>query len=116
MASSIAIRFRIEPLRSLAFGGLSGVYAGVGTAINNPAHMMVISNNTDTDIFCSFDGVTDQMFLPAGQARIYDLTSNKALGGGFYLAQGERLYAKDNGVAATSGTVTFEVIYASESV
>jgi hypothetical protein len=95
---------------------MSGVYAGVGSAINNPAHMIVVENLTDTDVFGSFDGLTDNFYIPAGQARIYDFTSNQAQVSGFYLAQGSRLYVKDNGTPASSGAVYFEVVYAADSV
>jgi len=112
---AISIRVAWEPLRTLAFGGISGTYAGVGGTLDNPAHQIVVENETDVDVFGSFNGITDHLFIPSGQARIYDFTSNKGPGGGFYLAQGARLYIRDNGTPASSGAVYLEVIYAAES-
>lgn len=112
---AIAIRVAFEPLRTLAFGSLSGVYAGVGPILENPAHQIVVQNLTDTDIFGSFNGLTDHVYIPSGQARIYDFTSNKGPGGGFYLAQGSRFYAKDNGTPASDGAVYLEVVYAADA-
>lgn len=116
MAASIGIRFRLEGLRTLAFGGISGVYAGVGTALENPAHMLILKNLTDAELFASLNGVTDQIHLAEGEVIVLDITTNKSLGGGFFLAQGERVYVKDAGVAPTQGAVYLSVIYASESV
>lgn len=116
MASSIAIRLQIEPLRELTFGGISGVYAGIGTALNNPAHMIIINNTTDVDLLVSDNGVDDKMYVPSKQGRVLDITSNKALGGGLYIAQGVRFYAKEASGGPSEGAIFLEVYYAAESV
>ncbi len=114
--SSTSIRVRYEALRSLAFGGISGTYAGVGTAFDNPVRMIKITNLTDADLLISFDGVTDRDIVPANTVEVLDYGSNKAIPGG-QLDQsiGERVYVKQASGAATSGSVYVTVIYASAS-
>lgn len=113
--SMIGIRFRLEPLRTLAFGGISGTYAGIGTAIDNPVRMLILKNLTDAELFASLDGVTNQIHLASGEVIVLDITTNKSIGGGFFLAQGERVYVKDSGSAPTQGAVYLTIIYASDS-
>lgn len=108
------IRLMLEPVRTLAFGSISGTYAGVGTAIDNPARIFWINNLSDTDLMCSFDGVNDHFPIPSDSFLILDTTSNKTVTSGFYLAEGTRLYVKElSGTAATTGSVYFTVFYGS---
>ena len=114
--SSLSIRVRYEALRSLAFGGISGAYAGVGTSFDNPVRMLKVSNLTDANLIISFDGVIDRDIIPANTVEVLDYGSNKAMPGG-QLDQsiGERVYVKQAGGAPTSGSVYVTVIYASAS-
>jgi hypothetical protein len=108
------IRLALEPVRTLAFGSISGTYMGVGTAISNPARVFWVNNLTDTDLMCSFDGVNDHFPLPSGGFVILDTTSNKTITQGFYLAEGTRLYVKElSGTPAAAGSVYFTVFYGS---
>lgn len=114
--SSLSVRIRYEALRSLAFGGISGTYAGVGTAFANPVRMLKITNRTDADLLVSFDGVTDRDIIPANTIEVLDYGSNKAdTGGQLDQSMGERVYVKQAGGAATTGSVYVTVIYASAS-
>lgn len=109
------IRLQIEPVRTLAFGSISGTYMGVGTAISNPARIFWINNLTNADLMCSIDGVNDHFPLPADSFLILDATSNKTFSPGFYLAEGTRLYVKELGdsTTPTQGSVYFTVFYGS---
>jgi len=106
-----AIRVAYEPRRSLAFGGISGTYAAVGTAITYAARIVKITNNTDAGLDISWDGITDHDFLPATTSMVLDFGSNASQQGG-YLEQpaGSRLYVKGS---PSSGSVYLTVIYAS---
>ena len=103
----------IEPVRTLAFGSISGTYMGVGTAIGNPLRQFFIQNLTDKTLMFSFDGINDHFPLPASGFLLDDVTSNKTTTSGFYLAEGSRLYVKDLGVPTTLGAVYFSSFYAS---
>lgn len=109
----LAIRMRAEPVRSLAAASIGAAYMGVGTAINNPARMILIQNLTDESVMFSLNGVDDHFPLPASGLFILDITSNVSLSQGFFLAQGDRLYVKQLGVP-TTGSVYFTVFYGSE--
>ena len=104
-----AIRVGFEELRSLAFGAISGVYAGIGTAFSHPIRILKVTNTTDADITLSDDGITDKDIVPASSFVLYDFTSNNANASGFYFAEGDRIYAKG---APGSGSVYVTTIYA----
>jgi hypothetical protein len=111
--STFNVRIRYEPLRSVPYTSVSGVYAGVGSAFVNPVRLLKITNTTDADIIISFDGVNDQDILPARTSEIWDYGSNRGLvGSTLDQSQGERVYVKQVS-APTSGTVYVVVLYAS---
>ena len=90
-SNALAIRLQSENLRTLAFGSISGTYAGLGTALNNSARKLLFVNDTDALLTFSDDGVNDKFVLPAGAMFILDITLDK---GGDYIAQGTRYYVK----------------------
>ena len=114
MAYSHAVRFLAEGVRSLAFGSIGAAYMGVGTAIDNPARIIVIQNLTDEQLMFSFDGVNDHLTLPTLGQIVLDLTANKTREQGFYLGEGDRLYVKEV-VTPTSGSVYLSVFYGKDS-
>jgi len=100
----------------LAFGGISGSYAGVGTAFVFPVRILKITNQTNADLLISFDGVTDRDIIPAGTIEVLDYGSNKAdTGGQLDQSMGDRVYVKQASGAASSGSVYVTAIYASAS-
>jgi len=108
---SNAIRVLYEPLRSLAFGSISGTYAGVGAAFAHPVRMLKITNTSDVTITISFDGIVDHDIVPAYSAWIHDYASNSELpAGSLDQAQGTRVYVKG---APSLGTIYVTVIGAS---
>lgn len=113
MSSSLAIRFAAEALRSIAFGSISASYMGIGTALANPARQLFLQNLTDATLMFSFDGVNDHFPLPASGFLLLDLTANKTIQQGWFLAEGQRLYVKELGTP-TTGSVYFSVFYGTE--
>lgn len=103
----------LEPLRSLAFGGISGSYAPVGTPFENPCRLICLTNDTEGNVVFSRDGVTDELFVGAGSFKLFDVTTNHnpetssdlafKVGTQFYVKQLE---------APVSGAVYIEVLYA----
>jgi hypothetical protein len=89
------IRVNAEALRSLEFGDITGSFVAVGEKLLHPAHMYAIQNQTDVDIFWSWNGDENQGFLPAhGGHIILDITTNKRWEQGMYLEQGLTTYVK----------------------
>jgi hypothetical protein len=113
---SLAIRLVPDILRSVAFGSLNAVYIGIGTAMTKPIRMMIFQNLTNIDVMFSFDGIHDTMPLPASGYLVLDITSNKTIDQGYFLAQGTRIYVKNlNPVdVASSGAVYLTTFYAAE--
>jgi hypothetical protein len=114
---SSSVRARYEPLRSILFSGISGVYAGVGLPFENPVRILKVTNNTDKNILVSLDGINDHDIVAANGFFLYDYTSNKSNSGGLLeQPQGDRIYVKaeaaDN--LPTIGTLYVTVVYASQ--
>ncbi len=110
MTQAAAIRFTPEPLRSLAFGSIVAGYTAIGTALANPVRILLLQNFTDKTLTFSFDGVDDHVVLSLGGYLLIDVTANKSLSGGFYLAQGKIIYVKRLGTP-TTGSVYLSVFY-----
>lgn len=103
MSTILAVRMYPEVLRTLAFGSISGTYAGIGAAFLNPIRIMHVTNTTDVLLTFSFDGVNDHFVVPAGSFLLLDVTTNKSQNGGsLCISQGDRIYVKG---APTSGSV-----------
>lgn len=112
--SILSIRLRAEPVRTLVAASITNAYMGVGTAISNPARQIFVQNLTDETLMFSFDGINDHFPLPSNGFFLSDITSNKTqVGGGLFLAEGDRLYVKEIG-NPTTGSVYFSVFYGSE--
>lgn len=104
---------RADALRTLAFGSISGTYAALGSAIAKNWRTFKITNNTNGDLLISFDGTTNNLFLPANSFTLYDLSSNGPNSqqiGEMVISIGTQLYVKQS-TAPTSGAVWVEAFY-----
>lgn len=108
---SLALKALFEPVRSLGFAAMGGAYVGVGTALDHPVRIIFVQNFTDTALMFSFDGVNDHFPLANSSFLLLDLSSNKTLDTGYFIAKGDRLYVRTMGVAATLGSVYLSVLY-----
>lgn len=110
--ANYALAISIVPsiVQTVAFGGISGAYAGIGAALTRPARLLTIDNLTDGDLMISIDGVNDYFVIPARSGRIFDWAANQALGSGGYVAQGTRYYVKQI-TAPTSGSIYLTYFY-----
>lgn len=108
---AISIRVLPEAVRSLAFGGISGTYAAVGTALANPSRIIMFQNFTDGDMMISFDGVSDHLPVAANGFVLLDVTANKTGSvQGFYIAQNTIFYVKQI-AAPTAGSFYITSFY-----
>lgn len=108
-AQNLAVRIYPEALRSLAFGSISGTYAGIGSALSNPSRILYMVNVTDVLLTYSFDGVADHFVIPSQSFLVLDISSNMSLpGGALTVAQGQRIYVKG---APTLGTTYLSTFY-----
>ncbi len=111
---SLAIKVLFEPVRTLGFAAIGPIYVGVGTALNYPARQIFIQNYTDTQLMFSFDGINDHFPLAAKSFLLDDLTSNRTLETGYFIAKGDRLYVRHTGIAPTIDAVWFTVLYGAD--
>ena|ERR1700734_3511958 len=111
---SLAIRLLPEPLRSLAAASIGAAYMGVGTALANPARIILVQNLTDATLVFSLDGINDHFALPDGGFLLLDVTTNRSLPEGCYISVGQRLYVKEIGMP-TTGSVYFSTFYGANS-
>lgn len=109
-SASIALRLSCDPVRTIAFGGISPVYAGVGIAFTSPVRIFHIQNLTDTALMFSYDGVNDHFPLATQSFLVLDITANQALMQGFFMAQGQRLYVR-NMVAQGYNAPTIDAVW-----
>ena len=100
-----AVRVKPEPLRTLAFGAISGTYAMIGTALAFPSRKLIIQNLTDVVVTFSDDGTTDVMVLPAGGMVILDRKYEES---NDYYGKGTQFYAMG---APTMGAVYLSTWY-----
>lgn len=67
---------RADSLRSKAAGSITGSYTTLGAVITHNWRVFKITNNTDGDMFISFDGTTDNLFVAMSSFTLYDLSTN----------------------------------------
>ena len=107
----MASRAFFEPIRTLGFAAISGAYASVGTASDNPVRVFCISNNTAGDLYFTTDVTEDQMFLAAGSFKLYDVQANRGPSDDkFALPVGTQFSVKQI-TAPVSGDVYVEIVY-----
>ncbi len=109
-----AKRVYFDTLRSLAFGGISGTYAAIGTALTVQPRIICITNETDAGMIFSDDNTnaSGKLYLPKGSFKLFDFTANLVPGqdDGFVIAKGTIIYVKEAS-APSSGGVYLEYIY-----
>lgn len=100
------LRIQYEELRSLAFGSISGTYAAIGTALDNPAILIKIYNGTDVDLLISTDAATDHDIIPSSATITLDVNTNRTSPSGLYFRKGDTFFTKQiGGGAPTTGSI-----------
>ena len=106
-------RALFEQIRALADGGVSGTYAAVGGPLLNPCKMLIINNQMNGDLMLSFDGVTDHLYIQAGQAMVLDFSSDKeGPSMKMSLGEGTTVWVREFGLLNPSaGDIFISVVY-----
>ena len=104
---------QVDVLRTLAFGAIGATFTAVGTPLAFQARIICFTNTTTEDVIFSMDGVTDQLIVPAGSFKLFDITTNhKPVNqDDFVFAIGTQWYVR-YAVAPASGAIYLEVVYA----
>ena len=107
-----AVRF--DSMRTVAHGAITNAYLALGAALTQNWRMFKITNNTDGDMLFSFDGTTNNLFVPADSFVLYDCGTNApniSNLDSFVMQIGTQFYIKYS-TAPTSGDVWIEGLYA----
>jgi hypothetical protein len=108
--SSLAVRILPEIERTLAFGGISGAYAVVGTPTAHAAIQLIFQNQTDAPMTFSWDGTNAAFTLAAYTSFVDDIQSNRGRGEAEMCAANTQFWVKQ--VSAPSvGSVYISVFY-----
>ncbi len=104
---------KVDTLRTLAFGSIGATFAAVGTAFGFQARIICFTNTTNADVIFSMNGTTDQLIVPAGSFKLFDITMNHRPVNmdDFCFAIGTQWYVR-YASAPSSGAVYIEVVYA----
>lgn len=109
---AFGIRVAYEALRNVAFGGISGTYAAIGTPTAGNVRLYSLKNDTNEDLIISMDGTTDHIFMGANSFMIVDLSANKVRDDGLFIAQGTQFYVKEATSTPSSGALYMEILVA----
>lgn len=93
----------VDALRSLGFGSIGMSYTALGIPFNHPMRIIKILNTTNVDVVISFDGTTDNEYVPAGGFTLYDLTTNEVTEAGWFFRIGTQVWVKLTAGAASGG-------------
>lgn len=106
-------RAQVDAIRTLAFGSVGATYTAVGTPTTHQARIICFTNTTNEDVMFSDDGSTDQIIVPAGSFKLFDVTTNHRPVNmdDFVFANGIQWYVKYL-AAPSSGSVYLEIVYA----
>jgi len=110
MTRSISVKFKAETCRELAHGSIVAGYTAIGTALTHAARLLIVQNLTDAALYFSFDGINNHFPLGSTSHLVVDISANKTIESGFFMAEGDKLYVKQIG-APTAGSVYFTVFY-----
>lgn len=113
---SLAVRLQTEPVRTitgLTIAAAGASYSGIGTAMTHPIRMFLLQNLTDAALMFSLDGISDHFPLPPNGYMLLDITANKTITTGYFLAEGQRLYVKEL-ATPTDGSVYLTVFYGAD--
>lgn len=101
-----------DPIRTLAFGGISGTYASVGSALSKPARGVCFTNDTEGSVFFTDDTSKDKFFVKAGSFKLWDIQANinPKFDDKYVLRIGTQFYVKQID-APVSGAVYIEILY-----
>jgi hypothetical protein len=110
---SFTTQAKVDALRTVAYGSITSSYASVGNPFAYQARIICFTNTTNEDMLFSMDGSTDQLIVPAGSFKLFDITMNHRPTNmdDFCFAIGTQCYVKYTS-SPSSGAVYIEVVYA----
>lgn len=105
-------RVAFDEIRELSFGSITTTFTSLGPPTSDHVRIFTIKNQTNQDIYISFDGVTEHLRLPANSFELYDFSANKVRDDGLFIASGTQIFVKYVAGLGTNGAVWSEVMSA----
>ena len=102
--AKLAVRIQAETIRTKRFAQILVGFTAIETPLDNPSRILILNNLTDESVMFSFDGVNEHIALIGPGSFVLDITSNKGVAGGLFMAQGTQIFVEQIGVP-TSGEV-----------
>lgn len=109
-------RAKFDTIREVAFGGISGTYATVGSPLTDHARIIRFVNSTNAEVYVTTDTSENELRLAASSFVLFDFSTNKIRDDGLFVHIGIQFYVKQVSGAPTSGGVWIEVISAEGGV
>jgi hypothetical protein len=100
---------RVDALRQMAYTAVTNSFTPLGAAYTHNVRILKIINNTDADMYFSFDGTTINDFIPGGGFSLYDFTTN-GVGQLWVFELGTQVYVK-YAAAPSKGLITISAVY-----
>ena len=102
---------RVDALRSVSYSSITSSYTTLGGSFSHETRIIKLTNNTDGDLLISFDGTTDNLFLPAFSFTLYDITTNREQNDIYLIFQvGTQVFVKYS-ISPSKGAVYLECLY-----
>lgn len=94
----------------------TGAYQKLGGPLLFASPLMKFVNNSNVDVFVSWDGVTDNDIIPAGGFALYDFSSDAGTIRGLFAPKNTQFWVKGAATATNSGIFYLVVFYTSEDL
>jgi len=96
--------------------GFNGTYQVLGGPLLYASPLMKFVNNSNVDVFISWNGVDDHDIIPAGGFALYDFCSDAGTIRGLFAAKGIQFWVKGTAAGTNAGSVYQVVFYTSEDL
>lgn len=108
MPATVAL---FDSARSVAFSSITNSYTKVGTPFGHLMRIIHFVNNTNADMWFSYDGTTNNVYVPANSFTLYDIQTNGETSNSFTFQLNTQIYVKYAVGAPTSGSVYVMTMY-----
>src|SRR5258708_5432067 len=109
MSNILGIKAWAEPLRTAAFGDITGSLTALGSPYSHPVRVYFFTNGTDATIYVSWNGTDNHFAILSGNSLSLDIVANKSIDNGLYLETGKSTYIA-YATAPTIGNVYLSVV------
>ncbi len=102
---------RFDAYRNVAAASITNSYVALGTPFGHQVRVMKFVNNTNADVSVSFDGTTNNDFVPANSFCLYDLQTNAHSDYKFTMSVGTQVLIKYTTGAPSTGSFYVVALY-----